>query len=401
MYTPQPIDTTDVKLPKELEQLVEEMSKNVHEVWAETRIKQGWTYGEQRNDELKTHPCLVPYEDLPEEEKEYDRNTSIGTLKLIMKLGFKIDFDSLEMTKQESDLFNVWYKLDNNALPEGEYVLQGRTGESCKKEVWENQVVKPLGVMFSRNANRLHNESLYGLSATEQEIRQGALSVRDAKEHVLAYIRDINKRTVPNEVLYDYFEEEVENQEKLEALRNSLHAILSEKNIIDNKDLDYHFLSTADYRDSFKKKMQCRIMSVIDNVINNFNEEIQTENERHIEYALNKARHFVGREKELLLIKQYIVSSETKPLWIKGPSGIGKSSLLAKIVEEYNEHYDIICRFCGTTEESSDAISVVKSIWEEFKGRDDLDVESHRIYQGYYIGWDNTPYEKTQKAFSL
>ena len=90
MYTPQPIDTTDVVLPVELEQLVEEMSKNVHEVWAETRIKQGWKYGEQRNDELETHPCLVPYEDLPEEEKEYDRNTSIGTLKLIMKLGFKI-----------------------------------------------------------------------------------------------------------------------------------------------------------------------------------------------------------------------------------------------------------------------------------------------------------------------
>ena len=90
LYTPQPVDTTDVVLPEELEQLVEEMSKNVHDVWAETRIKQGWTYGEQRNDELKTHPCLVPYEDLPEEEKEYDRNTSIGTLKLILKLGFKI-----------------------------------------------------------------------------------------------------------------------------------------------------------------------------------------------------------------------------------------------------------------------------------------------------------------------
>ena len=89
-YVPQPMDTSDVKLPKELEQLAEQISKNVHEVWAETRISQGWTYGEQRNDELKTHPCLVPYEDLSEEEKEYDRNTSIGTLKLIMKLGFKI-----------------------------------------------------------------------------------------------------------------------------------------------------------------------------------------------------------------------------------------------------------------------------------------------------------------------
>lgn len=89
-YIPQPIDTGDVKLPVELEELVEEMSRNVHEVWAETRISQGWSYGEKRDDELKTHPCIVPYEQLPESEKDYDRNTSVGTLKLIMKLGFSI-----------------------------------------------------------------------------------------------------------------------------------------------------------------------------------------------------------------------------------------------------------------------------------------------------------------------
>ena len=89
-YTPQPIDTTDVKLPEELEQLVEQMSKNVHEVWAEARISQGWTYGEQRNDELKTHPCLVPYEELPEDEKEYDRLMALDTIKLVKKLGFEI-----------------------------------------------------------------------------------------------------------------------------------------------------------------------------------------------------------------------------------------------------------------------------------------------------------------------
>ena len=89
-YIPQPIDTTDVRLPEELEQLVEQMAQNVHEVWAQTRIDQGWQYGAERNDVLKHHPCLVPYEELPESEKEYDRNTSIETLKLILKLGFKI-----------------------------------------------------------------------------------------------------------------------------------------------------------------------------------------------------------------------------------------------------------------------------------------------------------------------
>ena len=90
-YIPQPIDTSDVKLPKELETLVEQMAKNVHEVWAQTRIAQGWTYGAERNDALKHHPCLVPYEELPESEKEYDRKTSVETLKLILRLGFEID----------------------------------------------------------------------------------------------------------------------------------------------------------------------------------------------------------------------------------------------------------------------------------------------------------------------
>lgn len=90
-YVPQPMDTSDVQLPEELNALIEQMAKNVHEVWAESRIEQGWSYGEERNDALKTHPCLIPYEELPEVEKAYDRDTALGTLKLIRKLGFKIE----------------------------------------------------------------------------------------------------------------------------------------------------------------------------------------------------------------------------------------------------------------------------------------------------------------------
>lgn len=82
------MDTSDVILPRELDALIEEMAKNVHEVWAQNRIKQGWTYGAERDDALKKHPCLLPYEELPEEEKIYDRESAIQTLKLISKLGF-------------------------------------------------------------------------------------------------------------------------------------------------------------------------------------------------------------------------------------------------------------------------------------------------------------------------
>lgn len=89
-YKPQPIDISDVDLTNELMELSEMIAKNVHEVWSVGRMKEGWTYGAKRNDAKKTHPCLVAYEKLPEEEKEYDRNTAISTLKLIIKLGFKI-----------------------------------------------------------------------------------------------------------------------------------------------------------------------------------------------------------------------------------------------------------------------------------------------------------------------
>lgn len=89
-YKPRPIDTSNIQLPEELNPLLEAMAKKVHEIWAQERINQGWKYGEKRDDTLKHHPCLVAYEDLPEEEKIYDRNTSIETLKLILKLGFKI-----------------------------------------------------------------------------------------------------------------------------------------------------------------------------------------------------------------------------------------------------------------------------------------------------------------------
>ena len=90
-YQPQPFDTNDVALPVELNHLAELMAKNVHEVWAKTRIEQGWTFGPQRDDANKKHPCLIPYAELPENEKEYDRNTAMETLKMILKLGWKIE----------------------------------------------------------------------------------------------------------------------------------------------------------------------------------------------------------------------------------------------------------------------------------------------------------------------
>lgn len=89
-YTPEPINTDNVVLSEDLLDLCEDLAENTHNVWAAGRIAQGWTYGEKRDDEKKTTPCLVPYSELPESEKEYDRNTAMETIKVIVKMGYKL-----------------------------------------------------------------------------------------------------------------------------------------------------------------------------------------------------------------------------------------------------------------------------------------------------------------------
>ena len=90
MYTPKPIDTDDVILDSDLLALSEALAKNTHEVWAAGRLADGWSYGPVRNDAEKKHPCLIPYEELSEEEKDYDRATSLEALKVAVKLGYII-----------------------------------------------------------------------------------------------------------------------------------------------------------------------------------------------------------------------------------------------------------------------------------------------------------------------
>ena len=77
-------------MPRELQELTEELARNTHDVWARQRIADGWRHGERRDDAKKLHPSLVPYEELPESEKEYDRATAMETLKAILALGFRI-----------------------------------------------------------------------------------------------------------------------------------------------------------------------------------------------------------------------------------------------------------------------------------------------------------------------
>ena len=89
-YVPKTIDLSGVAVPQELLDLTEKLAEANHDTWAAQRISQGWTYGPARDDATKQTPCLVPYSDLTDVEKEYDRKTSMDTIRLLLAMGYQI-----------------------------------------------------------------------------------------------------------------------------------------------------------------------------------------------------------------------------------------------------------------------------------------------------------------------
>jgi hypothetical protein len=89
-YTPATIDTSHIKLSPDLESLVERLAENNHDHWSRKRIEEGWRYGATRNDSQKEHPDLIPYHQLPESEREYDRKTVVEAIKAILALGYEL-----------------------------------------------------------------------------------------------------------------------------------------------------------------------------------------------------------------------------------------------------------------------------------------------------------------------
>ena len=160
-YTPQPLDTSKVTLPLELTEMIELFAKHTHEVWAAGRFSEGWKYGPERNDQEKTTPCLVPYEDLPENEKQYDRNTALETVKWMLVSGFQImppektvlfpnnviiDNDVEKISLLNKDIPILW--ASNKSLPDKE--MFNTVAERCFLML-DATVLRSCGAMISKS----------------------------------------------------------------------------------------------------------------------------------------------------------------------------------------------------------------------------------------------------------
>lgn len=126
-YEPKPIDLTDVELTEDLADLREAIAENAHDVWAVERLAQGWTHGPQRDDNLKQTPCMVPYSQLPDSEKKFDRDMAMNTLKLVKKLGYDI------IKREDTELYRVLKKRILEAS-------QDYHCPECKNPVYKGQV---------------------------------------------------------------------------------------------------------------------------------------------------------------------------------------------------------------------------------------------------------------------
>jgi hypothetical protein len=124
-HSPQPTDTSAEKIDESLMLLSEKLAKNAHEAWALERMQNGWVFGKEKSNERKLHPFPINYEDLPKSEKEHYRNTSLETLKLILKLGYKVQpSKKIGLLKsRENELLAIQEQIKNRSLSSADLLV--------------------------------------------------------------------------------------------------------------------------------------------------------------------------------------------------------------------------------------------------------------------------------------
>jgi hypothetical protein len=300
-----------------------------------------------------------------------------------------------------------WYRKDENAIPP-EYVLQPRMKNTIFEvsELWESQVEHPLLNILKRTAKQagLSNDELvkYTLSATGQEILHGAMNVEDAQDHVFGFFRTITNpeklKGTPEENIYLGSNSELSQQQCI------LKGKLKQKLKV-NPDGNIHEFTvewqgrefTTDHIGSLPNNLKdCLKLNSNEKTPQNFCEAVwlrlsqviiaeaeklkivdplDNELETHTEFGQDRASFFVGREDNLSQIVDYLENSNPHLLAIWGKSGAGKSSLIAKSIEEAQTKYKTamsIFRFIGATPESSNVRKLLESLCRQLT----------RVYKG-------------------
>lgn len=253
-------------------------------------------------------------------------------------------------TAEELRLFERWYRFDTNQLPEPVLLLQPRTDEYLDDTNWDLKVYRPLRALFERLQGPLP-------SATELEIRHGALQVEDAREHVVAYFRHLHD--IPAERLTTYEEPEATPVRRLETL---LRSRLAAENIL-TEEIPFAEYETTEFGQRFRREMTARLTRIIDRVVAQTPEE-PTEEEIHLDRIETDHPFLVGREEELSALERYLHDPQANhALWLRSCPGAGKTALLAALVRRCRDTHRVILRLCAETDRTRNGSRLLNSIW--------------------------------------
>lgn len=90
-YKPAPLDLGAIILTPRMEELVDQLAENTHNLWAKERIQQGWTYGLNEDPDLHRSPHLVPYSKVDDAIKKANRDTASETVRTLLVYGYNLD----------------------------------------------------------------------------------------------------------------------------------------------------------------------------------------------------------------------------------------------------------------------------------------------------------------------
>lgn len=272
-----------------------------------------------------------------------------------------VDLDILKKL-QEGDiaLFSDWYILDRNALPYGEYILQPRRNEFVDNHIYETLVVSDLRRILSIICKGPTVEKLK-LSATAQEIYCGLDGLTAADTFV--YRRHL--ANIPPKFQRVFKDDDADEIEKIKELYSYIDTLSQQDNNMYVYG-EYNDYVAGKYDEKIEAGMRSHLFRIISKVIAERQEKMPaTENDFHLKIASDLKKKLVGRKGILNDLLEYINSNDRHPLLISAPSGIGKSSLMAMLVNYVSDYTDnaVIARFCGETQESSEAWALLNSIF--------------------------------------
>ncbi len=325
------------------------------------------------------------------------------------------------VSDEEKTKLNQWYKLDKNQLEfdsqgklksDASYVLQERTGDYEVYKNWEEaeSVLREILQTAVENSSLEEDKiTKYFQSATEAEIVEGVFPylpltdfqkqlkkeqpglVEIDKTNVLGFFRSIDKESKIGD---DFIASDEEHQKTLDfkkRVKETLENPLT-KNILtlETQQTSKSTLDTA-YLDKFKIELEAFLKARVDAQLNENQSisELKQEVQAHKDYAHQKTQNFIGQESILDEIKNYCIGAIQKPLVIYGPSGRGKSAIMAKA---FQNQMNSIIRFVGATPNASAIKSILYSIFDELK------VEPRTLIE---IERDNQQAEDTSKTLDL